>query len=56
MVLWLNSRCFALSFAIVCYRLCMSLFYEGFELKRRGELQLTKAFQSQIFEKFLEGY
>jgi DNA polymerase epsilon subunit 1 len=34
----------------------MSLFYEGFELKRRGELQLTKAFQSQIFEKFLEGY
>lgn len=28
---------------------------KGFEVKRRGELKLIKAFQSQIFEKFLEG-
>ncbi|KAF5353866.1 hypothetical protein D9756_007244 [Leucocoprinus leucothites] len=28
---------------------------KGFEVKRRGELQLTKIFQSQIFEKFLLG-
>ncbi|KAE9293076.1 DNA polymerase epsilon catalytic subunit A [Phytophthora fragariae] len=28
---------------------------KGFELKRRGELQLIKAFQSQVFECFLDG-
>lgn len=28
---------------------------KGFELKRRGELELIKAFQSQVFERFLEG-
>lgn len=28
---------------------------KGFEVKRRGELKLIKTFQSQIFEKFLEG-
>ena len=28
---------------------------KGFEVKRRGELKLIKIFQSQIFEKFLEG-
>ncbi|CAH0514586.1 unnamed protein product [Peronospora belbahrii] len=28
---------------------------KGFELKRRGELQLIKAFQSQVFERFLDG-
>ncbi|KAK4057447.1 DNA polymerase epsilon catalytic subunit [Microbotryomycetes sp. JL221] len=28
---------------------------KGFEVKRRGELQLIKTFQSQIFEKFLLG-
>uniref|UniRef100_M4B9S0 DNA polymerase epsilon catalytic subunit n=1 Tax=Hyaloperonospora arabidopsidis (strain Emoy2) TaxID=559515 RepID=M4B9S0_HYAAE len=29
---------------------------KGFELKRRGELQLIKAFQSQVFECFLDGH
>ena len=28
---------------------------KGFELKRRGELQITKNFQESVFEKFLEG-
>jgi DNA polymerase elongation subunit (family B) len=28
---------------------------KGFELKRRGELELVKAFQSQVFEQFLKG-
>ena len=28
---------------------------KGFELKRRGELQLIKIFQGEVFEKFLEG-
>lgn len=28
---------------------------KGFELKRRGELRLIKAFQEQVFDKFLEG-
>lgn len=28
---------------------------KGFELKRRGELELIKAFQSQVFERFLDG-
>ena len=28
---------------------------KGFELKRRGELELIKTFQSQVFEKFLDG-
>lgn len=28
---------------------------KGFELKRRGELKITKIFQSQVFEKFLNG-
>lgn len=28
---------------------------KGFELKRRGELELIKRFQSQVFEHFLEG-
>ena len=26
---------------------------KGFELKRRGELELIKQFQSQVFERFL---
>ena len=28
---------------------------KGFELKRRGELELIKTFQSEVFERFLEG-
>jgi DNA polymerase epsilon subunit 1 len=28
---------------------------KGFELKRRGELQIVKIFQSEVFEKFLAG-
>lgn len=28
---------------------------KGFELKRRGELELIKKFQSQVFERFLDG-
>ena len=28
---------------------------KGFELKRRGELQLIKIFQQEVFSKFLEG-
>ena len=28
---------------------------KGFELKRRGELELVKAFQNQVFGQFLEG-
>ena len=28
---------------------------KGFELKRRGELELIKTFQAQVFERFLEG-
>ena len=28
---------------------------QGFELKRRGELKLIKAFQSEVFERFLAG-
>ena len=28
---------------------------KGFEMKRRGELQIIKIFQSQVFEKFLLG-
>ncbi len=28
---------------------------KGFELKRRGELEIVKNFQSQVFQKFLEG-
>ena len=28
---------------------------KGFELKRRGELELIKTFQSQIFQRFLDG-
>jgi DNA polymerase epsilon subunit 1 len=28
---------------------------KGFELKRRGELELIKAFQSQVFFCFLDG-
>lgn len=28
---------------------------KGFELKRRGELKLIKSFQSQVFERFLDG-
>ena len=28
---------------------------KGFEIKRRGELELIKQFQSQVFEKFLQG-
>ena len=29
--------------------------YQGFEVKRRGELQLVKNFQSSVFEAFLRG-
>lgn len=28
---------------------------KGFELKRRGELQIIKIFQAEVFSKFLEG-
>jgi DNA polymerase epsilon subunit 1 len=28
---------------------------KGFELKRRGELQIVKIFQGEVFEKFLDG-
>ena len=28
---------------------------KGFEVKRRGELQLIKIFQSSVFESFLQG-
>jgi DNA polymerase epsilon subunit 1 len=28
---------------------------KGFELKRRGELEIVKIFQSQVFERFLHG-
>ena len=28
---------------------------QGFELKRRGELKLIKAFQGEVFEQFLAG-
>jgi len=28
---------------------------KGFEVKRRGELKLIKIFQTEIFEKFLDG-
>ena len=28
---------------------------KGFEVKRRGELQLVKIFQSSVFEAFLQG-
>ena len=28
---------------------------KGFEVKRRGELKIIKIFQSEVFEKFLEG-
>lgn len=28
---------------------------KGFELKRRGELQIIKIFQQEVFSKFLEG-
>ena len=28
---------------------------KGFELKRRGELQIIKIFQAEVFDKFLEG-
>ena len=28
---------------------------KGFELKRRGELNIIKIFQSEVFSKFLEG-
>ena len=28
---------------------------QGFELKRRGELKLIKAFQGEVFERFLAG-
>lgn len=28
---------------------------KGFELKRRGELELVKAFQEQVFSQFLKG-
>lgn len=29
---------------------------KGFEVKRRGELQLIKIFQSSVFEAFLKGF
>ena len=28
---------------------------KGFELKRRGELELVKIFQSEVFKRFVEG-
>ena len=31
------------------------MFFQGFEVKRRGELQLIKIFQSSVFESFLKG-
>lgn len=31
------------------------IFFQGFEIKRRGELQLVKKFQSSVFDSFLKG-
>ena len=31
------------------------IYIKGFEVKRRGELQLIKNFQSSVFESFLSG-
>ena len=28
---------------------------KGFELKRRGELELVKIFQSEVFKRFVDG-
>ena len=36
-------------------RLLTNLNFQGFEVKRRGELQLIKIFQSSVFEAFLKG-
>ena len=33
----------------------VSSLWQGFELKRRGELKLIKAFQGEVFAEFLEG-
>ena len=33
----------------------ISILAQGFELKRRGELKLIKAFQGEVFERFLAG-
>ncbi len=33
----------------------MYITLQGFEVKRRGELQLIKIFQSSVFEAFLKG-
>ena len=41
-------------FEIVCVTtLCDAV--QGFEVKRRGELELIKIFQSSVFEAFLKG-
>ena len=49
-----------LLYPALCYRTCNFLclyicFIQGFEVKRRGELQLIKNFQSSVFEAFLHG-
>ena len=36
-------------------RFLFSSCVKGFEVKRRGELQLIKNFQSSVFESFLQG-
>ena len=33
----------------------MLIFFQGFEVKRNGELELIKIFQSSVFEAFLKG-
>ena len=41
-------------FSVSIFRSSLS-FHQGFEVKRRGELQLIKIFQSSVFEAFLKG-
>jgi DNA polymerase elongation subunit (family B) len=36
-------------------RRCQRHVLQGFELKRRGELKLIKAFQGEVFAEFLKG-
>ena len=38
----------------IVYRIIIVLL-SGFEVKRRGELQIIKIFQSTVFEAFLKG-
>lgn len=40
---------------IIVKNVCLNPFMCRFEVKRRGELQLIKIFQSSVFESFLKG-